>query len=81
MAKPVIFRDAFIAEVNKRLAGHRLYKPGMRVFLVPKGATSAIATGYDFEPEEAKGVVANVVDQIRAEYDEADIPPVVTGHP
>jgi hypothetical protein len=81
MAKPVISPEAFIAEVNKRLPDHHAYKQGMRVFLVPSGATSATATEYDFEPEEAKGVVANVVDQILVEYDEGGIPPVVTGHP
>jgi hypothetical protein len=81
MARPVISPEAFIAEVNKRLPGHHAYKPGMRVFLVPKGATSATAAGYDFEPGEAKGVVANIVDQVLKEYDEGGLPPVVTGHP
>jgi hypothetical protein len=52
MAKSVICPEEFIAEVNKRLPDHHAYKPGMRVFLVRNGATSATTTGYDSNPKK-----------------------------
>ncbi|PRZ56626.1 hypothetical protein BX589_101276 [Paraburkholderia fungorum] len=69
MAKPVITREQFINIVNERLPGHHSYRAGTRIFLVPVGTTGAAAAGYDFEPAEATGVVANVADQVMSEYD------------
>lgn len=71
MAKPVISPEEFIAEVNKRLPDHAAYSNGLHVFLVPRGATGAAATGYDWEPKDLDSTtaVAAVADHIDSEYD------------
>jgi hypothetical protein len=68
MAKPVISPEGFVAEVNKRLHRHHAYEPGMHVFLVPEGANGKIAKGYDFEPPEAAGVVADIANHVALLY-------------
>jgi hypothetical protein len=68
MAKPVISPEVFVAEVNRRLHRHHAYRPGMRVFLVPDGANGKTAGGYEFEPPEAAGVVADIANHVESLY-------------
>ncbi|MGF6444372.1 hypothetical protein [Paraburkholderia youngii] len=70
MSKPVISREQFIDEVNKRLPSHHKYRVGMRVFLAPEGASGESATGYDRYPNDAvtSGVVAAVVNLVREDF-------------
>ncbi|MDN4573717.1 hypothetical protein DBB29_09025 [Pandoraea cepalis] len=72
MAKSVLSPEQFIDEVNRRLPGMYGYKPGMRAFLVPEGATGATATGYDFTPSDDLGTVGAgkaASDSVLREYD------------
>jgi hypothetical protein len=75
MAKPSLSPEQFVAEVNRRLPEHHLYKPGMRVFLYPRGSTDQTASGTDFEgPDETRSVMADIESQVRQEY-EVFVPP------
>lgn len=58
MHKQIVSPDEFIAEMNRRLPRQYGYKPGLHVFLSPKGSTSATATGYNFEPHDLDCVTA-----------------------
>ncbi|HEX7907319.1 MAG TPA: hypothetical protein VF534_04405 [Paraburkholderia sp.] len=72
MATQVISPEEFIAEVNRRLLNHFAYETGMRVFLVPIGASGKTAHGYDWEPKDDTatiGVVAEVTNQVDSEFD------------
>jgi hypothetical protein len=69
MAKPVISPEEFIAEMNKRIKEHGAYEDGMRVFLVPEGATGRTASGYGFDgPGRVQMVVGTVHDHVEALY-------------
>lgn len=71
MDKQVISPEEFVDEVNRRLPDHHMYKDGMRVFLVPRGATAQTAEGYDFEPDDmtTNGVVQEVVGKVHSEFE------------
>ncbi|WP_157380707.1 hypothetical protein [Burkholderia ubonensis] len=60
MARKVISPERYIEELNRRLPGCLGYREGLRVFLVPEGADSKTATGYDWTFRDSLDAAAAV---------------------
>jgi hypothetical protein len=72
MAKQVISPEEFINKVNDRLPGCIGYKDGLRVFLVPEGASGKDASGYNWtfrDDLDAIGAVAMAANLVEKEFD------------
>ena len=48
---PIVTKEEFLAELNRRLRLHPAYQPGMRFLPHPPNGTVEAATGYTWEPE------------------------------
>jgi len=69
MTKRVISPEEFIAEVNRLLKRHHAFKSNWSVYLVPPGSDGRTATGYEIEPRDAIGHIAQVIDHVLSSYD------------
>ncbi|KCB24881.1 hypothetical protein [Bordetella hinzii] len=70
--KATLTPEQFVAEMNHRLPQKFGYKPGLRVFLYPEGATAETARGVDWTfRDELNSVVAVKAahDDVAAQYD------------
>ncbi|WP_334004238.1 hypothetical protein [Burkholderia cepacia] len=68
VARPVISREDFIDEVNRRMRNHHAYQDGWRVFLYPEGAHPDAVQGWSIEPRSAAGHIRRVSDHVFSNF-------------
>lgn len=76
MKRPVLNPHEYLAELNRRLRLHKLYREGMEFLPSPdEDAVGLAVSGYscrDSGPIELKGVYAQVAHQVKEEFDFLD---------
>ncbi|HEX5126736.1 MAG TPA: hypothetical protein VFW00_08345 [Rhodocyclaceae bacterium] len=69
--KPVLTREQYMDEINRRLREHENFRLGMQAYWTPDDSVGVTQDGVTHDPFTSAGLVASIEKAIRQDFDVA----------